>query len=96
LNYYYSLPYSQRTAIIEESLREYLNKISLESKELEKYRKIIPAKPKKPQPKLSPYRLEGFECDRCGDEYYDETAYSYAPSLKEINNYQTYCSNCVR
>jgi len=96
LNYYYSLPYSQRTAIIEESLREYLNKISLESKELEKYRKIIPAKPKKPQLKLSPYRLEGFECDRCGDKCYDETAYSYAPSMSEINNYQTYCSNCVK
>jgi vacuolar-type H+-ATPase subunit E/Vma4 len=27
LNFYYSLPYSQRTAIIEESLREYLDKI---------------------------------------------------------------------
>lgn len=94
LNFYYSLPYSQRTAIIEESLRQYLNKISLESKELEKYRKIIQPKPKS-QKKLSPYHLEGFECDRCGGEYYDEIAYSYAPSMNEINDYKTYCSNCV-
>lgn len=95
LNFYYSLPYTQRTAIVEESLRQYLNKISLESKELEKYRKVIPAKPK-PQKKLTPYRLRGFECDRCGSECYDETAYSYAPSMNEINDYHTYCSGCVR
>ena len=95
MNFYYSLPYSQRVAIVEESLRRYLDKISLESKELEKYRKIIPAKPQKPQPKLAPYRLRGFECDKCGNEYYDEIAYSYAPSLDEINDYQTYCSGCV-
>jgi len=49
----------------------------------------------KPQPKLSPYFLRNFECDRCGSEYYDETAYSYAPSMKEINDYRTYCSDCV-
>jgi len=49
----------------------------------------------KPQPKLSPYFLRNFECDRCGSEYYDETAYSYALSMKEINDYRTYCSNCV-
>ena len=92
MNFYYSLPYSQRTATIEESLRRYLDKISLESKELEKYRKIIQPKPLK---KLSPYHLRGFECDGCGGEYYDETAYSYAPSLNEINDYRTYCSDCV-
>ncbi|KLL04892.1 MAG: hypothetical protein MRERV_9c010 [Mycoplasmataceae bacterium RV_VA103A] len=32
LNFYYSLPYSQRTAIIEESLAGYLDKISSENK----------------------------------------------------------------
>jgi hypothetical protein len=31
LNFYYSLPYSQRTAIIEESLRGYLRRISDEN-----------------------------------------------------------------
>jgi hypothetical protein len=31
LNFYYSLPYSQRTAIIEESLRGYLERISSEN-----------------------------------------------------------------
>lgn len=45
--------------------------------------------------KLNPYHLKGFECDRCGNEYYDETAYSPAPSLNEINDYYTYCSSCV-
>ena len=30
LNFYYSLPYSQRTAIIEESLKEYLEKLNVE------------------------------------------------------------------
>jgi hypothetical protein len=95
LNFYYSLPYSQRVGIVEESLRQYLNKISLGSKGLEKYKKIVQPKPKKTQKELTPYRLECFSCDNCGDEYYDGIAYSYAPSLKEINDYQTYCSNCV-
>src|SRR5215211_5653050 len=44
---------------------------------------------------LNPYFLRNFGCDRCGDEYHNETAYSPAPSLKEINNHYTYCSNCV-
>src|SRR5687768_14529094 len=47
------------------------------------------------QEKLNPYSLRNFECDRCGDDYHDETAYSPAPSLNEINDYCTYCSNCV-
>ena len=47
------------------------------------------------QKKLNPYHLRGFECDRCGNEYYDETAYSPAPNLNEINDYYTYCSDCV-
>lgn len=47
------------------------------------------------QQKLNPYRLRGFGCDKCGNEYYDKTAYSPAPSLNEINDYPTYCSNCV-
>ncbi len=80
------------TAIIEESLAVYLEKVN--AKELEKYVKVIECKPK-PQPELSPYFLRGFGCDRCGSEYYDETAYSYAPSMDEINNYHTYCSDCV-
>src|SRR3954453_24033030 len=47
------------------------------------------------QEKLNPYHLRGFGCDRCGNEYHNETAYSPAPSLDEINDYYTYCSNCV-
>jgi hypothetical protein len=47
------------------------------------------------QEKLNSYFLRNFGCDRCEEEYYNETAYSPAPSLKEINHYHTYCSNCV-
>jgi len=90
LNFYYSLPYSQRTAIIEGSLREYLEKLN--EKELEKYRKIIEPKPK---PKLSPYFNINFTCDNCGDEYVGDVVYSYARSLKELDKHHTYCSNCV-
>ena len=45
--------------------------------------------------RLNPYFLRNFGCDRCGSEYYNETAYSPAPNLNEINHYYTYCSNCV-
>jgi len=92
LNYYYSLPYTQRTAIIEESLAGYLDRLN--AKELERYVKVIERKPK-PQSKLKSYFLRNFECDNCGNEYCDETAYSYAPSMNEINEYYTYCSECV-
>src|SRR5687768_7254282 len=47
------------------------------------------------QKQLNPYRLKGFECDRCGNKYYNKTAYSPAPNLNEINDYYTYCSYCV-
>jgi len=90
LNFYYSLPYSQRTAIIEESLREFLEKLN--EKELEKHRKIIKPRPK---PKLTPYFNINFTCDNCGDEYVEDVAYSYATSLKEIIEHYTYCSGCV-
>ena len=45
---------------------------------------------------LNPYFLRNFGCDRCSNEYHNETAYSPAPSLNEINHYYTYCSNCVK
>ena len=47
------------------------------------------------QQRLNPYHLRGFACDKCGNEYYDETAYSPAPNLNEINDHHTYCANCV-
>lgn len=95
LNFYYSLPYSQRTAIIEGSLAGYLEKLN--AKELEKYVKVIERKPKiESKPKLIPYYPLNFICDNCGDEYRQDTAYSYARSLDEINDYRTYCRGCVR
>lgn len=95
LNYYYSLPYSQRTAIIEESLRAYLDKLN--TKALEKYRKIILAKPKKSKskPKLTPHFNANFICDNCGDRYEQDTAYSPVRDWIEKRSYITYCSNCV-
>jgi len=89
LNFYYSLPYSQRTAIVEESLSAYLDKINQESKELEKYRKIIEPKPKK----VFFHPHQNFTCDKCGAGFQNETAYSYATSLGKFT--KTYCSNCV-
>jgi len=96
LNFYYSLPYSQRTAIIEESLAAYLEKVNAEIKELEKYVKVIERKPR-PQPQLIPYRYFHFICDNCGEEYEDAVVYSVAKSWEELKTwkYDTYCSNCV-
>jgi hypothetical protein len=79
--------------ILERALESYKKEKQTQSdKKLQKYRKIIQPKPQK---ELTPYRLECFGCDNCGDEYYNEIAYSYAPSMNEINDYQTYCGNCV-
>jgi len=58
-------------------------------KELEKYRKIIEAKPKK----VFFHPHQNFTCDKCGASFQDETAYSYAASLGKFT--KTYCSNCV-
>jgi hypothetical protein len=84
--------------VLERAFESYEREKQVEAeKELEKYRKIIEhkPKPKKLQPKLSPYSYLNFTCDNCGDEYEQDTAYSHAPSSDEINNYHTYCSNCV-
>lgn len=44
---------------------------------------------------LNHYFLSKFACDRCGNEYHNQTAYSLAPNLDKINSYHTYCSNCA-
>lgn len=64
------------------------------TKKLANYVKIIPAKPKS-QPKLIPYSHLNFTCDRCGEEYEQETAYSPARHLTELDHQPTYCSDCV-
>ena len=93
LNFYYSLPYTQRTAIIEESLREYLDKLN--ARELEEYVKVISTKP---QPQLIPYRYFHFVCARCGEEYEDAVVSSVAKNWEELKTwkYDTYCGGCVR
>jgi hypothetical protein len=81
--------------VLEKALESYENQKQIRStKKLSTQVKVIEKKPKS-QPKLNSYRLRGFGCDNCGNKYYDETAYSYAPSLNEINDHYTYCSNCV-
>lgn len=79
--------------VLEQALEFYQKnyKSPKKSKKLSTQVKVIAAKPK-----LSPYCLKGFICDNCGDEYEEQTAYSYAPSMNEINDYRTYCSDCVR
>jgi hypothetical protein len=82
--------------VLEKSLESYEREKQVHSdKELEKYVKVIERKPKtKPQPKLNPYTYTNFTCDNCQSEYKQETAYSYAPNLKELDRYHTYCSDC--
>lgn len=85
--------------VLEKAFERYERKKQAElDKELEKYIKIIPPKikPKKPQKKLTAYLHANFTCDNCGDEYEQETAYSYAKDLEEFKHSSTYCSNCVR
>jgi hypothetical protein len=82
--------------VLEKAFTKYEKEKS--EKELEKHVEVIERKPKpksKSQKKLFPYHLSNFICDKCGDEYVEDTAYSYAPSMNEINDYKTYCSNCV-
>ena len=45
--------------------------------------------------KLNPYRFQNFTCDNCQEDYEQKTAYSPAPNLEQLDDYYTYCSNCV-
>ena len=78
--------------VLEKSLELYQKnyKSPKKAKKLSDQVKVI-----KPKPQLIPYHLRGFDCDDCGNEYYNKIAYSYAPGMNEINDYRTYCSNCV-
>jgi hypothetical protein len=44
---------------------------------------------------LYPYSHINFTCDNCQGEYEEETAYSVARNLKELNQHHTYCKKCV-
>jgi transposase-like protein len=44
--------------------------------------------------KLTLHPHKNFTCDKCGEEYEDETAYSYASKLGK--SAKTYCRDCVR
>jgi len=45
--------------------------------------------------KLNPYRFQNFTCDNCQEDYEQKMAYSPAPNLEQLDDYYTYCSNCV-
>ena len=45
---------------------------------------------------LKPYPNTNFTCDNCQAEFHQETAYSPAPNLSEVDGYYTYCANCVK
>lgn len=47
------------------------------------------------QERLKPYPNTNFTCDSCQEEFHNETAYSPAPNLSEVDGYYTYCTNCV-
>jgi hypothetical protein len=58
-------------------------------KELEKHVKVIERKPKK----IFSHPNKSFDCDKCGESFKNETAYSYVPGLGKTT--KTYCENCV-
>ena len=46
--------------------------------------------------KLKPYPNTNFTCDSCQAEFHQETAYSPAPNLSEVDGYYTYCVDCAK
>jgi hypothetical protein len=44
---------------------------------------------------LNPYHYQNFTCDNCQEDYEKKTAYSHAPNLEQLDDYYTYCENCV-
>jgi hypothetical protein len=45
---------------------------------------------------LSPYSYQNFTCDSCREEYEQQTAYSPAPNLEQLDYFYTYCANCAK
>lgn len=43
---------------------------------------------------FNPFPKVDFDCDRCGEEFEEETAYSVANNWEEFNNYPTLCFAC--
>ena len=37
-----------------------------------------------------------FTCDRCGNNFQNEIAYSVAQNWEELDENHTYCENCVK
>lgn len=44
---------------------------------------------------LYPHYSVNFTCDKCGEQYEEEKAYSFVRDWNEKKRYSTYCSNCV-
>ena len=43
---------------------------------------------------FNPFPKVNFDCDRCGKEFEEKTAYSVANNWEEFNHYPTLCFNC--
>lgn len=77
--------------VLERALESYeKQKQTQTTKKLSDYGKVIERKQK-----LNPYPYTNFTCDKCRKEYEQETAYSVAKNLKELDHYPTYCADCV-
>ena len=73
--------------VLERAFEEYEER--KQEKELEKYVKVIEPKTKK----MFFHPNKKFDCDKCGGEFQQETAYSYSASLTKFT--KTYCGGCV-
>ena len=75
--------------ILEKALEAYENQRKepkQSTKKLSDYVKVI-------ERKKFPHPNENFTCDKCSEEFQNETAYSYDPVLGKLT--KTYCSDCV-
>ena len=43
---------------------------------------------------FNPFPEANFDCDRCGEEFEEETAYSVANDWEEFNYHPTLCFDC--
>jgi len=74
--------------IVEKSLECYKQHCSesIQTKELEKYVKVI-------ERKKFTHSNETFTCDKCGIKFQNETAYAYSSRLGKKS--KTYCGECI-
>jgi late competence protein required for DNA uptake (superfamily II DNA/RNA helicase) len=76
--------------VLEKAFEKYEREKQVQAeKGLEKYIRVIEPKPKK----VISHPNKNFTCDKCGEEFQRETAYSYVASLTKFA--RTYCRDCI-